>query len=277
MQRPVKVPPSHKRSSRSIASTAIPEWLKEIDFGRSVENLLMGAVLYAGRFFATQFAILFRPRLLLDGVLSITDFKDTVRLDVVRPLQLFALSGFFAIAFSQKALGGISFVAPIFDRYPFLSALVTTELKDFSLAKTAGIMIPLTLVVALYAYLSHCCALWLKLRSTFRQHLSICAYVTASLFFSQVLASNFEMHVWGEPDTDNWLDDAVRPLVGLAGMLAAGSFGILAIFRYLYFLRFTFEYGYRAVLKLSTLVFIVFWVSTLPIVLLIDPFLQTLK
>jgi hypothetical protein len=45
------------RPSRSVASTTTPEWLKEIDFGR-VENLLMGAVLYAGRFFATQFAIL---------------------------------------------------------------------------------------------------------------------------------------------------------------------------------------------------------------------------
>jgi hypothetical protein len=85
------------------------------------------------------------------------------------------------------------------------------------------------------------------------------------------------MHVWGEPGTDNWLDDTIRPLVGLVGMLAAGSLGILAIFRYLYFLRFTFEYCYRAVLKLSVLAFIVFWISTLSVVLLIDPFLRALK
>ncbi|NOH51644.1 hypothetical protein F0266_01755 [Vibrio coralliilyticus] len=255
----------------------IPDWVKDLDLGRAAENLLMGAVLFVARFIKTHCHVLVRPKLIHDEVLTITEYKDALKLSYVRPLLFFALSGFIAIAFSQKSLGGISFVEEIFDHYPFLSSSIDTKIKDFSLIKSMALMIPLIFVVALYAKITQKCFKLLGVESPFRPHLSICAYVCGSLFMAESIASNFEMHFWGGAGAEGIIASYVQPAFGLAGMFSGALIGILVILRYFQYLKLSFDLTWVKSIYFGTLSAIGFWVVFTVIVISIDPFLISLK
>jgi hypothetical protein len=236
----------------------------------------MGTVLFVGRYFATHTHLLFKPTNIEADVLSITDYKDRLKLSYVRPLVFFALSAFIAIAFSQKALGGIAYVEWIFDRYPFLSSSVNTKIDKFSLAKSLALMIPLIFVVSFYANISLKVFSRLGIDTFFKQHLSICAYISGSLLLAESFASNFEMHLWGEPGVENWFDDSLRPVIGIIGMLLGAGWGALALYRHFYFYKRTFKLKNWQSVLYPTLCFIVFWVLFGVLLFSIDPFLQSL-
>lgn len=255
----------------------IPDWIKDIDLGRTAENLLIGAVLFVGRFFKTHISIIYRPQLFEAEMLTLVDYKDQLRLTYVRPLVFFALTAFIAIAFSQKALGGISFVEWIFDRYPFLSNAVTIKIEEFSIGKSLALMIPLILVVSLYASVSQACFHLLGKSTAYKQQLSICAYICGSLLLAEIIASNFEMHVWGEPDSQHWIDEAIRPVIGVLGMCVGAAWGLIAIYRYFYFLKNAFCLDRWQLMLYPVTTFFSFWIFLILLVFLVDPFLGSLQ
>ncbi len=261
----------------SKESANIPDWVKDLDLGRAAENLLMGAVLFVSRFIRTHCHVLISPVLVHDEILTITEYKDGLKLSYIRPLLFFSLSGFIAIAFSQKALGGISFVEEIFDHYPFLSSSIDTKIKDFSLIKSMALMIPLIFVVALYAKISQECFKLLGVESFYRPHLSLCAYICGSLFMAESISSNFEMHFWGEPESEGVVSTYIQPIFGLIGMCAGALMGILALVRYFQYLKLSFNLTLIKSIYFGVVSALVFWVVFSVIIISLDPFLISLK
>lgn len=90
---------------------SIPDWVKDIDIGRSAENLLMGVILFVGRLAMTSWDFLFRPQVIKEEVLSIKELKDSYKITHVRPLVFFVIIGFISIAFSYKSLNQLILLA----------------------------------------------------------------------------------------------------------------------------------------------------------------------
>ena len=255
----------------------IPDWVKDIDIGRSIENLLMGIILFFGRLIKTTLHFLCRPKMIESDVLSIIELKDTYKITYVRPLVFFVVVGFVSIAFSYKSLNQLPFVDWLFDRYGFLSSGINTEASKFSLAAAAGAMVPTVLVVALYALVSQNIFSRFHLDSNFKPHLAICCYTSGMLFMMLMFANMYEMHIWAEPDNDTFLNDQIRPAIGLFGMVGSALMACFVIYRYFYYLHVISNGRMVKVLAAAAVSASVFWALFLVLGLLIDPILESVS
>jgi len=80
---------------------------------------------------------------------------------------------------------------------PFLSSFGNTKIDKFSLAKSLALMIPLIFCCFLLRNISLKVFSRLGIDTFFKQHLSICAYISGSLLLAESFASNFEIALMG--------------------------------------------------------------------------------
>lgn len=257
----------------------VPNWLKDIDLGRSLENLLMGSVLFVGRFFQTYTHIIAKRKSVQEEVLTITDFKDTLKLSYVRPLLFFALSGFITIAVINNSLGGIFIIENFFDDYPVFVKFIEPNLKDFKLSTSVALMVPLVLIVALYAKFHQLSLQVVGKRSSYRQHLSICCYIAGSLFIAEFISKISEMHLWisWSVEFENLVDSTIRPIVAFIGMGTAGVLAVLTLARYFQFNRDTFQLRWGSTFGFTLLNFIGFILFGALVMFLFEPFFSVIE
>lgn len=254
---------------------SVPDWVKDIDIGRSAENFLMGVILFVARLAVTSWDYLFRPQKIKDEVLSITELKDTYKISHVRPLVFFVIMGFVCIGFS-KSLNQLYFISWIFERYDFLSSGINTKATSFSLARAAVAMIPAVLIVSFYALVSQRIFLRISLAPSFKPHLAICSYTSGLLFLMLLFTNMYEMHVWAEPNSDTILNELIRPAIGIVGMVGSALMSMFVVYRYFYYLHAVSDCSLTMTMFGALLSAVVFWILFLGIGLFVDPVLESL-
>jgi hypothetical protein len=130
------------------------EWIKEVDFARAVENTVVGALLFFGRYFVTFAVFLRQPHRLESTLIFNSSYKNVERVDYVRPLSFLIVSGFAYLAFTLPTAGALIPIEGVLDELKGLVARLPHKVEDLTLAKIAAFMLPFVIFVALYALVS---------------------------------------------------------------------------------------------------------------------------
>jgi hypothetical protein len=221
-RRGVSVPSSSawKRASKE------PEWLKDIDVSRTVENLLTGVVVFVGRLPITAWWLLLRPAKLDRRLLFDKSLKTVPQVNATRPLTFLAVNLFLYAVLMLKTIGSIQPFSPFLDFFkPFLER-VPTDFKSLSLESVSVFMLPGVLIVGFLSATTAWIAKAMGLPATFKVMLNLHAYYVGLACFvitaqALLLTPAWELVFWGQ---ERYGKDAIwfaMPLVvsGLAFVL----------------------------------------------------------
>lgn len=138
-------------------------------------------------------------------------------------------------------------------------------------------MIPVVLIVSLYALVTQKVFSKLDLSPHFKPHLAICSYTSGMLFLMLMFTNMYEMHIWAEPNNDSVLNDAIRPAIGMVGMVGSAFLSIFVIYRYFYYLHVVSASSLAKTVMATLLSAMAFWCLFLIIGLFIDPVLESIN
>src|ERR1044072_5475759 len=127
------------------------DWLKDIDIARGLENTLVGAILFLGRYFKTFFFIIVPSHRLETTLIFNESYKPVARTDFTRPLSFLVVSGFIYLAFTLSTEGTLIPIEPVIKEFEWFIARFPHNFEELSLAKMSTFMVPFVLFVALYS------------------------------------------------------------------------------------------------------------------------------
>ncbi|MEP7297863.1 MAG: hypothetical protein ABI702_16895 [Burkholderiales bacterium] len=186
-----------KRSSKE------PEWLKDIDVSRTVENLLTGAVVFVGRLPTTAWWLLSRPGKLDRRLLFNESLKTVPQVNATRPLTFLAVNLFLYAVLMLKTIGTIQPFSPFLEFFkPFL-AKVPTDLKSLSLESVSVFMLPGVVIVGFLSATTTSLARAVGMKAPFKVMLNLHAYYVGLACFiitvqALLLTPTWELIFWGQ-------------------------------------------------------------------------------
>jgi len=188
---------TRKRSSKE------PEWLKDIDVSRTVENLLTGAVVFVGRLPTTAWWLLSRPSKLDRRLLFNESLKTVPQVNATRPLTFLAVNLFLYAVLMLKTIGTIQPFSPFLEFFkPFL-AKVPTDFKSLSLESVSVFMLPGVLIVGFLSATMTSLVRAVGMKASFKVMLNLHAYYVGLACFiitvqALLLTPTWELISWGQ-------------------------------------------------------------------------------
>jgi len=254
---------------------SIPEWLKEIDLARATENIILGIVLFAGRYFKSIWQALFSPSAIQSNVLLNSEIKPLNSPKFSRPLTFLVVSGFFYLVAAKPSFGVPILVGSILDPLNGLIEQLPKKMEDLTLAKISAFMVPFVLFVALYSLFAKIVINKITGSANFKVQLNIHCY-TAGLFATlMTFVATFEGYAWDFALSDS--TSIFGAIVQVAYLLAMFGLGILILGRYVQVeIMATGEKWYRVIVSLLT-AFLGYWVFVVPLMYLLSPLAERFK
>src|SRR5947209_13971002 len=117
--------------------------------------MLVGVVLFFGRYPVTFFHVLFRPRPMEVDLIFNSSYRNYAQVRFTRPVTFLVVSGFVYLAFGLASVGTFIPVEELIEHFRGLIRRMPTKVDSLTLNKIALFMVPFVLFVALYAYIAH--------------------------------------------------------------------------------------------------------------------------
>lgn len=207
----------HKKPSKE------PVWLKDIDVSRALENLLVGAIVFLGRFPITAFHLLFIPSHIDKRLFYDASLKTIPQVSSTRPLTFLVISLFLYVVFMLTTIGNVppfSFFLDFFKQ--FIDKIQPSDVKSLSLEKIGIYMLPGAAIVGLMAVVSFRISQILRCKTSFKAMLNIHAYYIGLLSFTiavqaLLLYPSWELIGWArEHAKGHWFYAAPLVISGFA-------------------------------------------------------------
>ena len=259
------------------SSVESADWKKDIDLSRAVENLLVGVILFLGRYPLTLVQVLFRPAAIEKKLIFNPSYRQKTWVRFTRPLTFLVVSGFIFLSFNLKASGTPIPVEFILNHFKVLIDRLPKKVEDLSLAKIAVFMVPFVLLVAVFALVSSQVFRLLKIRFHFKIHFNIGCYVVGSLAVLLSCAALIEEPAW------DWLlsHQTVLGLIGAITLLLVAIIlwggGLFTFYRYYDWVHRAGRKGHARTVSAALLSIISFYGVSAVLLYLLDPILRQLK
>jgi hypothetical protein len=250
------------------------DWLKDIDIARGIENTLVGAVLFLGRYFKTFFYIMVPSRALESTLIFNESYKPVTRTGFTRPLSFLVVSGFVYLAFTLATEGALIPIEPIVNEFRWFIDRFPHNFEELSLAKMSAFMVPFVMFVAMYSLICSVIFSWFGRPAAFKIHLNISAYIGGCCAVLTSLMAIVEGPLWdiALKHKNHWVN-AIPLLAGAAVYLILL---LWSAYRYLDLARRASELSWLRTMMSAAISFIVFWVATISLLRGLRPFLSKL-
>lgn len=203
-----------------------PEWLKDIDVSRTVENLLTGAIVFAGRLPYTAWWLLVHPRRLDKRLLFDTSLKTVAQVTATRPLTFLAVNLFLYVVLMLVTIGELKPFSPFLTFFKPLLSKIPTDFKSLSLESISLFMLPGVLIVGVFAATTTWIAKAVGMNASFKVMLNLHAYYTGLACFviaveALLLTPAWELVSWGEQQYGKDVSWYALPLVASGFLFVA--------------------------------------------------------
>jgi len=250
------------------------DWLKDIDIARGVENTLVGAILFVGRYFKTFFYLMLPSRPLETALIFNESYKPVTRTDFTRPLSFLVVSGFVYLAFTLSTEGTLIPIEPVVKEFQWLIDRFPRNFEELSLGKMSAFMVPFVLFVALYSLISSLIFSWFGRTAPFKIHLNISAYIAGCCAVLTSLMAIAEGPLWdlALSDRNHWNRSVPLLAISAAYVLLL----IWSAYRYLDVVRRASALSWLRTMMSAACSFLVFWSVTIGLLRVLRPFLSKL-
>jgi hypothetical protein len=246
--------------------------LKDIDIARGIENTLVGAIVFVGRYFRTFFRILVPSHVLEKTLIFNASYKPVARAEFTRPLSFLVVSGFIYLAFTLSTEGILIPIEPVINEFKWFIERFPRNFEELSLSKMSVFMVPFVMFVALYSLVCSVVSSWFGSVAGFKINLNIAAYIAGCCAVLISIMAVVEGPLWDlalRPNAD-WKN--TLPLI-----LGAAIYLLLQlwlVYRYLAMIRHAGESmsWIRTILS-AAVSFVLFWVVTIVILRGLHPLL----
>jgi hypothetical protein len=218
------------RHSRGTLPSGKATWLEDIDLSRSLENLLVGIILFVGRYPTTWFYLLFRTNKLPHELIYDPSYRSKVQLAFTRPISFLVVSGFIYLSFILTGFGtfipaeaAIESLRPLIEKMP-------TAVDELTFESMAKFMAPFVLEVALFALATQIVCRTMRIHSSYKVQLNIGCYIVGMVAVLLNLTYLAEVRAWDLVFSEGnaWINSV--PLLLVAALL----FGLLGLCAYRY-------------------------------------------
>lgn len=253
---------------------SVPEWVKEVDFPRVVENTLAGTLLLAGRFVTTYVSFLRGAPTMRGEILKQSEFRTYEPTSLVRPLTFLVLSAFAYLAFTITGLGTFIPVEPILERLGPYVAILPRDVESLKLSTLAAFMIPFVLLVALHAWVAARFYIWAGVDTSVKVQLNLDGYGAGAGALTLALTYLLVRPLWL---LVAWSEGLLETVAGGGiWLLALGSLAALTliVFRYLQILRTLLDLPWPQAVFLACFAYALYMAVALLLVILVEPLLS---
>lgn len=250
------------------------DWLKDIDIARGIENTLVGAILFIGRYFKTFFYIVIPSRSLETTLIFNESYKPVTRTDFTRPLTFLVVSGFVYLAFTLSTEGTLIPIEPVIKEFEWLINRFPRNFEELSLAKMSAFMVPFVLFVALYSLICSIVFSRFGRPAAFKIHLNIAAYIAGSCAVLTSFMAIAEGPLWDLAlnHKNKWRSSIPLLAVSAVYLLLLVWFG----YRYLAMVRRASALSWLKTVMSAVISLIAFWTFTIGILHELRPVLSKL-
>jgi hypothetical protein len=250
------------------------EWLKDIDIARGIENTLVGAILFIGRYFKTFFYIMVPSRSLETTLILNDSYKPVAQTNFTRPLSFLVVSGFVYLAFTLSTEGTLIPIEPVIKEFQWFIDRFPHNFEELSLTKMSAFMVPFVLFVALYSLICSVIFSWFGCRAAFKIHLNIAAYIAGCFAVLTSVMAIVEGPLWDMAlsDKNNWQNSLPLLAVSAAYLLLLVWCG----YRYLAVVRRASALSWLKTMLSAAVSFTIFWVITICLLRGLRPVLSKL-
>jgi hypothetical protein len=251
------------------------DWLKEIDIARGVENTLVGAVLFVGRYCKTFFYLMFRPGPLEADLIFNESYKTVTHVNFTRPLSFLVVSGFLYLAFTMSTAGILMPIHALINQTRWLIDRFPKNFEEMSLTTMSAFMVPFILFVALYALTSFFVFASFGRRVPFKIYLNISAYLAGCYAVLTSIWAVTEGPVYALTMGANYSIARAVPLLA-----AATGYLLLLIwctYRYLDLLHRATKLSWPRTIISAVSSFVLFWLLTVGTLNVLRPFFSKPK
>ena len=124
------------------------KWWKDLDVGRTVENLLLGSILFIGRYVRTFYYYYIGYDHFISRSIMNPSLKLEGKQDDSRPITYLVVSGFLYLFLVPDQL---AVVGEYLDVLSPLTEQIETNIKNFNIGSMASYMLPFIIFVAFYS------------------------------------------------------------------------------------------------------------------------------
>ena len=154
------------------------KWWKDLDVGRTVENLLLGSILFIGRYVRTFYYYYIGYDHFISRSIMNPSLKLEGKQDDSRPITYLVVSGFLYLFLVPDQL---AVVGEYLDVLSPLTEQIETNIKNFNIGSMASYMLPFIIFVAFYSKIMTWGYKYLFEKSEFKIFLNIHCYFVGSV------------------------------------------------------------------------------------------------